>query len=82
MIMAKSWRPRIMVIHGGHGNNPGRHHGMIKTMFRHDHGKMMAWRPFFSSSGAMKIRKSKISGNPLRCINFPKIIEICIKLHS
>ena len=34
----KSWRPC-------------RHHGMIMTMFRHDHGMMMAWQPCFSNPG-------------------------------
>ena len=28
---------------------PCRHHGMNMTMFRHDHGMIMAWEPYFSN---------------------------------
>ena len=33
---------------------PNRHHGMIMTKFRHDHGNIMAWQTCFSNLGLFK----------------------------
>ena len=34
---------------------PCRYQGMIMTMFRHDHGMIMAWHPCFSNPGWLQI---------------------------
>ena len=42
---------------------PYRHHGMIMTMFRHDHGKIMAWQPCSSNPRYRQIFSAGIPGN-------------------
>ena len=41
---------------------PCRHHGMIMTMFRRDHGKIIAWQPCFSNPGPLNMEVTQHIG--------------------
>ena len=51
----KSWQPRQETW------SPCRHHGMIMTMFHHDHGKIMAWQPCFPTQDFTKLRSRALA---------------------
>ena len=56
---------------------PCRHHGMIMTMFRYDHGMIMAWQPCFSNPGRTCYLYTKVGSYFSTTVSYVLHLNFC-----